>query len=114
MNRSLRCIIPLFVGCALVVGCESMTSSKESSKKMDTGKTAVAHLTPSKSATTMPANTNVTGTVKFTDEGNGKTKIFYNFGRYFEYLPLDLAQQGARVPTFLGMDLLDTSTRSTA
>jgi len=75
MNRSLRCIIPLFVGCALVVGCESMTSSKESSKKMDTGKTAVAHLTPSKAATTMPANTNVTGTVKFTDEGNGKTKI---------------------------------------
>src|SRR5206468_233136 len=25
--------------------------------------------------------------------GNGKSKIFYNFGRYFEFLPLDLAER---------------------
>jgi hypothetical protein len=25
--------------------------------------------------------------------GNGKSKVFYNFGRYFEYLPLDLAER---------------------
>ncbi|HEV7397676.1 MAG TPA: TonB-dependent receptor [Pyrinomonadaceae bacterium] len=26
-------------------------------------------------------------------QGKGKTKVFYNFGRYFEYLPLDLAER---------------------
>lgn len=26
-------------------------------------------------------------------KGNGKMKVFYNFGRYFEYLPLDLAER---------------------
>jgi hypothetical protein len=25
--------------------------------------------------------------------GKGKTKVFYNFGRYFEYIPLDLAER---------------------
>lgn len=25
--------------------------------------------------------------------GNGKSKVFYNFGRYFEFLPLDLAER---------------------
>lgn len=26
-------------------------------------------------------------------KGDGKTKVFYNFGRYFEFLPLDLAER---------------------
>jgi hypothetical protein len=31
--------------------------------------------------------------VTFDPKGNGKTKVYYNFGRYFEYLPLDLAER---------------------
>jgi hypothetical protein len=31
--------------------------------------------------------------VTFDPTGKGNTKIFYNFGRYFEYLPLDLAER---------------------
>jgi len=31
--------------------------------------------------------------VTFDPQGKGKTKIFYNFGRFFEYLPLDLAER---------------------
>jgi Cu-Zn family superoxide dismutase len=73
MHCMFRSIVPVLVCCALAAGCESMKGS--GSKKMAEGKTAVAKLTPSKAATTMPANQNVTGTVTFTDEGNGKTKI---------------------------------------
>ncbi len=77
MNRTLRWLVPVVLGCCgfvVVAGCESMKGSGDS-KKMAQAKTAVAKLTPSKAATTMPANNNVTGTVTFTDEGNGKTKI---------------------------------------
>jgi len=31
--------------------------------------------------------------VTFDPQGKGKTKVFYNFGRYFEFLPLDLAER---------------------
>lgn len=31
--------------------------------------------------------------VTYDPMGKGKTKIFYNFGRFFEYLPLDLAER---------------------
>ena len=31
--------------------------------------------------------------VTFDPSGKGNTKIFYNFGRFFEYLPLDLAER---------------------
>jgi Cu-Zn family superoxide dismutase len=73
--RTLRWMVPalLCIAAAALVGCESMHMG--GSKKMAQGKTAVAHLTPAKAATTMPDNNNVTGTVTFTDEGDGKVKI---------------------------------------
>jgi superoxide dismutase, Cu-Zn family len=72
MNRWLFLSIKLF-GCSLLlVGCKPDNTKMSGPQAMMqmAGKVAVAEVKPSKAATTQPTNSNVTGTVTFTEMGN--------------------------------------------
>ena len=73
MHRRFALVIASFLAAVVVVGCNSdKKDASSSSSKMQAGnvQTASATIRPSKAAATQPSNTNVTGTAKFTQEGN--------------------------------------------
>ncbi len=84
MILSLRRCVLLATCFGLLAGCErwkksnhhdGSTTSAPMHGSMMAAKTAVAHVMPSKAATTQPSNNNVAGTVTFTDLGNGQVKV---------------------------------------
>lgn len=73
MNRSF--IVALTVlAVAIVAGCESSSHADEK-KSSAPVKTAVANVTRSKAAATQPSWGNASGTVTFTEKGDGKVKV---------------------------------------
>ena len=84
MILSIRRFVLLAVCLALLAGCErwnksdhhdSSSASAPMHGSMMAAKTAVAHVMPSKAATTQPSNNNVAGTVTFTDSDDGRMKV---------------------------------------
>jgi Cu-Zn family superoxide dismutase len=98
MLRTLRFAMPAVISFALLAGCDnmpwskkkdgekqssSMSSSSSSSSSMSgmNMKTAVARISPSRAATTQPANNNVTGTVTFMPTNDG-VKVAINLNGF--------------------------------
>jgi Cu-Zn family superoxide dismutase len=80
LNRTLAAAVTLSVAVGLSAGCNNMPWNKKNDSRSTTRspsqsnasmKTAVARIRPSSGASTQPANTNVNGTVTFTQMPDG-------------------------------------------
>jgi len=80
MNRFIQlCAAGMVCGAMTLIGCQSMMHHDQAnmdhpttihSMMQNAGKVAIAKIGPSKAATTMPSNNDVTGTVTFTEMGD--------------------------------------------
>jgi superoxide dismutase, Cu-Zn family len=77
MKRGIVLRTAVLIVMGVLVGCSARGNDAEHQPMMSAagGKTAVAHVMPSKAATTQPFNNNVSGIVTFTEIGDGQAKV---------------------------------------